>query len=42
MAQVARKNDVVLNILVTCTVVLVLWAMHSIVYELTNATTFSK
>ena len=33
----ARKNDVVLNVLVMCTVVVVIWALHSIVYELAHS-----
>ena len=34
MALLSRKTDFVLNILVMCTVVVMMWAMHTIVFEL--------
>jgi hypothetical protein len=34
MAIPNRKNDFVLHILITCTVVVLLWAMHTIIFEL--------
>ncbi len=36
MAIPARKNDFVLHILITCTVVVMLWAMHTIIFEVTT------
>jgi len=36
MAQPARKHDILLHILVVCTFVVILWAFHSIVFEIVN------
>jgi hypothetical protein len=36
MAQAPRKHDMLLHILVVCTFVVIMWAFHSIVFELVN------
>jgi t-SNARE complex subunit (syntaxin) len=36
MAQAARKHDILLHVLVVCTFVVIMWAFHSIVFELVN------
>jgi hypothetical protein len=36
MAISTRKNDFVLHILITCTIVVLLWAMHTIIFELST------
>lgn len=36
MATLSRKSDFVLHILIMCTVVVMVWAMHTIVFELVN------
>lgn len=36
MAQAARKHDILLHVLVVCTFVVIMWALHSIVFELVN------
>jgi hypothetical protein len=36
MAQAARKHDLLMHTLVVCTFVVIMWAFHSIVFEMVN------
>jgi hypothetical protein len=36
MAQPARKHDLLMHTLMVCTLVVIMWAFHSIVFEIVN------
>jgi hypothetical protein len=36
MAQMPQRRDLLLDILVLCTFVVIMWALHSIVFDIVN------
>jgi hypothetical protein len=36
MAQMPQRRDLLLHILVVCTFVVIMWALHSIVFDIVN------